>query len=232
MKVQLEIYNPKWQNWYHNIQKELSEQLQILNPIIEHIGSTAVLGLSAKPIIDILVGVPKQFELDECIEPLTNKGYLFYKKYNSIMPYRRFFVMLQTKPENIILPSVYYENDVIPNELNKHKLAHIHILEHNSYHWLRHIAFREYIRKHCEVKNEYQKIKMQLSTKEWKDGNEYNAAKNDFIKMVEEKQSFGLKKTVRILVQSGNPKTESVNLISYCLFVAFKISLPKMNNSI
>ena len=85
MKVQLEIYNPKWQNWYHNIQKELSEQLQILNPIIEHIGSTAVLGLSAKPIIDILVGVPKQFELDECIEPLTNKGYLFYKKYNSLL---------------------------------------------------------------------------------------------------------------------------------------------------
>ena len=101
------------------------------------------------------------------------------------MPYRRFFVKLKARPDKIFIKMVYSENDDVPNELNEYKLAHIHILEHNSYHWTRHIAFREYLKKHFGIKNEYEKIKIHLSTLEWRDGNEYNSAKNNFIKQIE-----------------------------------------------
>lgn len=107
------------------------------------------------------------------------------------MPFRRFFVKLKTNPD-FFTPTVYSERDEVPNKLNDYKLAHIHILEYNSYHWMRHIAFKEYLKKHSDVKNEYQKIKIQLSSLYWRDGNEYNDAKNDFIKRTEKKLLNGM----------------------------------------
>ena len=187
MKIKLEKFNPDWINVYNEIKIELKQILRFLNPEIEHIGSTSVFGLASKPIIDILVGITDQENLDKTVEPLMNKNYIFYEKYNTVMPYRRFFVKLKTKPDNFIVKNTYYENDNVPNELNDHKLAHIHILQFNSYHWTRHIAFREYLKHHMEIKDEYQSIKMNLSTLEWRDGNEYNSAKNDFIKKIEQK---------------------------------------------
>lgn len=187
MKVQLEKYNPNWANVYNNIAHDIKQHLEFLNPVIEHIGSTAIANMTAKPIIDILVGVSNQDQLDKVVKPLTNHSYIYYEKFNSMMPYRRFFVKLKGKPESMFVPAVYTENDNIPNELNEYKLAHIHVLEHNSYHWKRHIAFREYLRKHSDIKNEYEKIKIHLSTLNWHDGNEYNSAKNDFMKQTEEK---------------------------------------------
>lgn len=141
----------------------------------------------AKPIIDILVGISNQNQLDKVVAPLISNNYIFYKKYNSIMPFRRFFVKLKKSSENIFRPPIYNEKDVIPNEINNHKLAHIHILEYNSFHWKRHIAFRNYLQEHSDIKNEYQELKIHLSTKEWLDGNQYNSAKNDFIRQIEEK---------------------------------------------
>ena len=186
MKIQLEKYNPEWATIYKEIEVDLRHNLAFLNPIIEHIGSTSIFDLTAKPIIDIIVGIPKQEQLDKVVEPLTSNDYIFYEKYNSVMPYRRFFIKLKTQPD-FFTPKVYCEKDEVPNELNDYKLAHIHILEYNSYHWTRHIAFREYVKKHTDIKNEYEKIKIYLSALEWRDGNEYNSAKNGFIKQTEEK---------------------------------------------
>lgn len=187
MKIQLEKYNPDWTNAYNEMENNLKRHLNFLNPVIEHIGSTSIIGLTAKPIIDILVGIPNQDQLDKVIEPLTSNDYIFYEKYNSAMPYRRFFIKLKKKPDNFFIPNVYYEKDEVPKELNEYKLAHIHIFEHNSFHWTRHIAFREYLKKNADIKKEYQKLKIYLSTLDWRDGNEYNSAKNDFIKQAEEK---------------------------------------------
>ena len=140
MKIQLEKYNPDWINIYKGIENDLSYHLGFLNPVIEHIGSTSIFNLTAKPIIDILVGIPSQDQLDKIVQLLTSNDYIFYEKYNSIMPYRRFFVKLKKKPEKIFIPTMYSENEDVPNELNEYKLAHIHILEYNSYHWIRHIG--------------------------------------------------------------------------------------------
>jgi len=62
---------------------------------IEHIGSTAVPSLEAKPIIDIMVGARNIAKADECIEPLQGIGYEYVPEYEVSIPERRFFVRVR-----------------------------------------------------------------------------------------------------------------------------------------
>jgi GrpB-like predicted nucleotidyltransferase (UPF0157 family) len=187
MKIILEPYNANWVTLFQELKIELEQSLQNLSPVIEHIGSTSVPGLSAKPIIDILIGIQCPGDLDKAIEPLLSNGYVFYQKYNREMPYRRFFVKLKDVPESAPVPSIIFDYNAIPNEVNVNRLANIHVVEYNTYHWKRHIAFREYLKQHESAKAEYQALKLQLSSFEWADFNEYNSGKDSFIKQTEQK---------------------------------------------
>ncbi len=64
-------------------------------------------------------------------------------------------------------------------------LAHIHVIPLSSEHWLRHIAFRDYLRTHPEIVKQYQALKEELIKQDWKDGNDYNAGKEAFLKREE-----------------------------------------------
>ncbi|WP_333596920.1 GrpB family protein [Chryseobacterium flavum] len=187
MKIIFEKYNPDWRIQFESIQNELNGTIGFLNPQIEHIGSTSVEGLSAKPIIDIMIGVKDEKELDKVPSLLAGKEYIYYEKYNEDMPYRRFFIKLNTFPHSLGFPEIIGPGDVIPQKLHDHSLriAHIHVIPVSSEHWLRHIAFRDYLRAHPEVRKEYQEIKEVLSKKEWIDGNDYNQGKDPFIKREE-----------------------------------------------
>lgn len=189
MKIKFETYNPDWPIEFEKIKCELTELIGFVDPKIEHIGSTSVEGLSAKPIIDILVGVDNESDLEKTIEPLTGRNYVYYPKYNKDMPYRRFFIKHKVSPQELLLPIVVTDEFTAPATTFEHnaRLAHIHILPYNSEHWVRHIAFRDYLRTHPDIKDQYQNLKGELSTIEWVDGNEYNAAKDSFIKIEEKK---------------------------------------------
>ncbi|MES2725691.1 MAG: GrpB family protein [Bacteroidota bacterium] len=189
MKVQFEKYNPDWLVAFEKTKTDLLSTIGFTSPIIEHIGSTSVESLSAKPIIDILVGLTNENDLDRVIEPLVKAGYIYYEIYNKDMPYRRLFVKHKSNVQNLHMASVITADNEIPRYTEEHKqrLAHVHILAYNTEHWIRHIAFRDYLRSHPKVKEEYQHLKEILSTKEWKDGNEYSQAKNNFIKAEEQK---------------------------------------------
>lgn len=188
MKVTFEKYNPSWKDQFESIKNELEESISFLHPKIEHIGSTSVEGLSAKPIIDIMIGVKDEAELGQIPSLLYGKDYVYYEKYNEDMPYRRFFIKLKDQPHNLGFPEIIYSEDEIPDKLHDHNLriAHIHAIPISSEHWLRHIAFRDYLRFHPEVKDEYQQLKEKLSTMEWFDGNDYNEGKDTFIKREEQ----------------------------------------------
>ncbi|WP_454047486.1 GrpB family protein [Chryseobacterium sp. Marseille-Q8038] len=187
MKVTFEKYNPFWKKQFETIKKELENCIGFLNPEIEHIGSTSVEGLSAKPVIDIMIGVKDEKELDKVPPLLEGKDYVYYEKYNEDMPYRRFFIKLTDHAHALGFPDVIYSKDEIPERIHNHQLriAHIHVIPTSSEHWLRHLAFRDYLRTHPEVKEEYQKLKEELSKKEWFDGNDYNQEKDPFIKREE-----------------------------------------------
>lgn len=189
MNIHLETYDPLWKQHFEALREELASLLGSPEPKIEHIGSTSVEGLSAKPIIDLLIGVADQARLDQVIAPLMNKGYVYYEQYNQDMPYRRFFVKHKVSPESLGLPAIYRDTDIIPATTEEHdqRLAHIHVLPYVSEHWIRHIAFRDYLRTHPVVKQQYQALKEKLVLQEWADGNAYNQAKDDFLKREEQK---------------------------------------------
>lgn len=189
MKIELERHNPEWENQFKSIKEELVKKIGFVNPQIEHIGSTSIDGLSAKPIIDILIGLERSDLLDEVIHPLLEQDYVYYPVFNEMMPYRRFFVKHTSKAGHLSIPNVINNEQDIPKSTEEHsaRLAHIHILSYNSEHWIRHIAFRDYLREHLDVRKEYQKLKEELSIKDWLDGNDYNKAKDSFIKTEEKK---------------------------------------------
>lgn len=188
MKIEIEEYNREWTGQFEKIKADLYSILINLNPKIEHIGSTSVPDLAAKPIIDIQVGIKNSNDLDKTIEPMINNHYIYYEIYNSVMPDRRLFVGLKDEKDIRNFQNIYSKGDLIPHEkINQLRLTHVHIWEHGTKDWNRHIAFRNYLREHAEVKGQYESLKKQLSLKDWKDGNEYNDAKDSFIKTTEAK---------------------------------------------
>lgn len=177
MKIKFEKYNPNWSNDFKRIKTELTELIGFINPIIEHIGSTSVEGLSAKPIIDILIGVKDESYLEKTIAPLNNKNYVYYERYNEDMPYRRFFVKHKIDPKELSIPSIITDKDYVPSNTNEHnqRLAHIHILPFDSEHWIRHIAFRDYLRTHLDINKNDEKTLGILTKCNYKIGKFYNA---------------------------------------------------------
>jgi GrpB-like predicted nucleotidyltransferase (UPF0157 family) len=187
MKISVQPYQKAWQSQFLQIKQELNAILQELNPIIEHIGSTSVEHLSAKPIIDINVGVKREQDFEKVVTLMaTQSDYLYYKVFNESLPQRRLFVKLNDAAEKWAFPNVFSNLNEIPHEeTNEKRIAHVHVWVFGSPDWIRHIAFRDYLRENEVIRKEYENLKLGLAKKEWADGMEYNAAKNDFIKKIE-----------------------------------------------
>lgn len=159
MKVSLSGYNSDWVNLFQKEKKLIAERLGDNVVSVEHIGSTAVPGLGAKPIIDILLGVKKISDADEFIPKILELGYEYRNNFENVMPYRRYF----TKPG-------YY---------------HIHTVEVTSNFQRRHLLFRDYLRANDSVRDSYSNLKRELVEKEWDDINDYAYAKTEFIRKAE-----------------------------------------------
>ncbi len=188
MKITIAPYTPDWVQQFNSIKKELSLILKELNPVIEHVGSTSVPGLAAKPVIDIIVGLEDVKYLEKVVELMRPHPYVYYEVFNSDMPTRRLFVRLKNEADQRLFPKVFTESDNIPHEqINIYRLAHVHVWEIGTPDWVRHIAFREYLKAHPDVRQQYEGLKKGLSSKNWKHGMEYNDGKNSFIKKEEAK---------------------------------------------
>ena len=127
---------------------------------IEHIGSTAVPGLGAKPIIDIMAAVRRMSDSLECIEPLQTLGYEYY--YYPEFPDRCVFVDG-------------------PMGAGPH---HLHMAERASDFWTEKLLFRDYLRAHPEVAKKYYHLKKEWAVKYGADRDKYEVyteAKTPFI---------------------------------------------------
>jgi len=165
-KIVIADYDPRWPSMFEEEKNRLIKDIGQWALDIQHIGSTSVSGLGAKPVIDIMIGVRTLQEADTyCLVPVSNLGYEYIKKYEDQMPYRRYFS--KSRNENVL----------------EH---HIHLVEKGSEFWVRHLAFRDYLRVNPEVAREYEQLKRNLAP-QFSDGNEYAAAKTDFIKEIETK---------------------------------------------
>ena len=129
-------YDAQWKRDFTAIKTELQEALDGLALRIEHVGSTSVPGLSAKPIIDIDVVIRNESILDAAIEALGRIGYRHEGNYGIIG--REAFG---------------YEGK---EHLRDH---HLYVCPQNSPELKRHIAFRDYLRSHPEAVREYSRVK-------------------------------------------------------------------------
>ena len=160
-------YNPEWPGIYEKERVFISGILFDLDYRIEHIGSTSIEGLCAKPVIDILLGL-EDFDRDneQLLKLMTGAGYNYINTFEHIMPYRRYF---NKKGEGVITG------------------YHVHSVQTGAWFWNRHVAFRNYLRENDDVRDEYCRVKKELAKKVWDEKNDYAWAKTDFIVSVQEK---------------------------------------------
>ncbi len=172
MKIELVQYSTLWPVMYEEIKNQFYSSFGEKIAKIEHIGSTSVPGLSAKPIIDVLLGVNKLKDAEEIIPNMEQLGYEYVFKYEDIMPERRYFVKWQEGKS----------------------LHHIHTVEITSEFWKRHLLFRDYLRLHDNVRDEYYRLKKQLADIDWEDKMGYTDAKTEFIRKTEKEAAIYFEK--------------------------------------
>ncbi len=171
MKVEVVDYRPEWAQLFATEKTLLSDALGQPDATIEHIGSTSVPGLAAKPVIDIMIGLPDFSLANSFVPHIVALGYDYIAKYEEIMPERRYFRKL----------------------VEDRHTRHIHMVEIGSEFWQRHLLFRDYLRTNAQAVQEYADLKKSLAMREWQDRNEYTDAKTEFIKNTEQQAAAALK---------------------------------------
>ena len=184
MKIIIEPYNPEWPEKDRVFKENISALLGSKALAIEHIGSTSIIGMSAKPVIDIQVGTIDTEMLNAIVSKMIDGGYTYIKKYEHLMSQRRYFVFYRH-------PDLTPPPDVLENEERNLalegfiNLAHIHCWVYGNDDWIRHIAFRDYLCNHPKERMEYQQMKEQLAEREWESSLAYSEAKNEFIQTIQ-----------------------------------------------
>lgn len=165
MKVTVVEYRPEWQKMFEDEKRILQTALGDVPAQIEHIGSTAVAGLAAKPIIDLMVGLEDFSIADNVVPKIEALGYEYIQKYEAVLPFRRFLI----------------------KERGGIRTHNIHMVGIGGEFWERHILFRDYLRQNPGIAGQYASLKKELAGREWEDVNEYADAKTEFIKEIEDK---------------------------------------------
>ncbi len=162
-KIAIVPYNTDWPRFFEEEKSNLERILpkQIIKKI-EHFGSTAIPGISAKPIIDMLVEVSSFDETKKKIVPiLEEKGYEYFWRptIGNEPPYYAWFIKRDTKGK---------------------RTHHIHMVEGDSELWDR-LYFRDYLIEFPNKAKEYSDLKEELSKKHLNDRIAYTKSKTKFI---------------------------------------------------
>jgi GrpB-like predicted nucleotidyltransferase (UPF0157 family) len=158
--IHIEPYNPAWRAAFA---AERDALLSVLNPWlmgpIEHVGSTAVPGLPAKPVIDIMAAV-RDLETSRAALPhLANLGYCY-------APYRDNVMHWLCKPS----PQV--------------RTHHLHLVPYGSALWNDRIKFRDHLRADAALAAEYAELKLRLAEIHACDRESYTQGKAPFVEKV------------------------------------------------
>jgi GrpB-like predicted nucleotidyltransferase (UPF0157 family) len=157
-------YDPQWPKRFLEERQHLLLYLpSTLITRIEHFGSTAVPGLAAKPIVDMLVEVTSLDETRQKVPPILEpQGYDYFWRPtwgDDTPPFYAWF---------------------IKRDSQGNRTHHIHMIESYFEHWDR-LLFRDYLIEHPQVAQEYATLKLKLSDNYAKDRVAYTKAKTDFV---------------------------------------------------
>jgi GrpB-like predicted nucleotidyltransferase (UPF0157 family) len=156
-RVRIVPYDPSWSDRFLDEKALLDRAIgRWVTGGIHHVGSTAVVGLDAKPIIDILVGVQGLAESRQAFGPLSEVGYLY-------APYRADEMHWFCKPD----PA--------------RRTHHLHLVPSGSRRFADELAFRDRLRADHALAADYAALKRRLAAELAEDREAYTAAKADFI---------------------------------------------------
>jgi GrpB-like predicted nucleotidyltransferase (UPF0157 family) len=158
----IQKYNPSWKKNFNEIKNVIIEALTNLNVQIEHVGSTAVPNLAAKPIIDIDIIFDAPLEFEKIKEGLEKIGY--YHNGNQGIPNRDVFKRDKTDAQHEILDTIAH---------------HLYVCPHDSEALQRHILFRDYLLADKAARVEYQNLKYALAEEANQDRKIYAALKEE-----------------------------------------------------
>lgn len=154
-RVALAEADSRWTELYDAERKRLLGAIGTLVVAIEHFGSTSIPGIRAKPILDILVGLPDFAAGTALVDPMAALGY------------------------------DYVGTDMVPGDhlfgLGQPRLHLVHAVPHNGEHWTRNLRFRDRLRADPALAAAYEALKMDLAVRFANSRAEYTTAKKTFI---------------------------------------------------
>ena len=162
-EVALAPYDPNWADQFQAEKRALEAALGDRVVAVHHIGSTAIPGLAAKPVIDILLVVRQLADYTACIAPLQNIGYAFIDYPQNVD--RKFFRKGQPRTH------------------------HLHIVAQDNAELRDHLIFRDALRANPELRDEYTALKYDLANRFKTDRAHYSDSKTQFVRHVIEATS-------------------------------------------
>lgn len=156
--IELFPHDESWHQLFAEEKAKLEEAIGEQVLAIEHVGSTSICGILAKPVLDIAVAIEKYSDGDECIKPLENLGYEYRGEHG--IPERHYFVRGEPRTH------------------------HLHMVELKSDFWHSHLLFRDYLRQNPQVAREYENLKKDLMKTHDENRDAYQTGKTEFIEKV------------------------------------------------
>jgi len=151
-------YDANWSSQYEQEKSRIIDALGNSVADIQHIGSTSVPGLAAKPIIDIILGLEKVPPLLTQSINLEALGYLYYGEFG--------------------IPGRHYFRRGMP------RTYQIHAVQVNSDFWQRHILFRDFLRSHPQAAQQYETLKRKLAAEFRNERDRYTDNKTPLIEQL------------------------------------------------
>jgi len=162
--VEVVPYDKNWPVLFQKEKEKLSQTLGATLALkIEHFGSTAIPGMSSKPIIDIIMAVPplNKSLKSQIIEKMKEAGYEYFTRVSD-----RFSHIMFAKGYDL--------------QGTKKQIYHVHMGNMDDSLWDR-IYFRDYLLSYPEVQKEYEQLKLEMAQKHKHNRDGYSFAKTDFI---------------------------------------------------
>lgn len=160
--VTLYPHQTEWDEDARRTIEQLKELFGELAVDIQHVGSTSIPNIAAKPILDFAVGIYDFKELEQLVPKLEKEGIIY--RPSDDREGHRLFVMGN------------FDRDT--------RTHHIHVVEYQGKEWQQQIFFRDYLKEHLQAAKEYETLKVKLQKQYPLDRNAYTEGKADFIQQI------------------------------------------------